>query len=79
MRMTYVLQVYFLDADKQPEMHRMLHHVPALVIDYDTDFDLQDKEAKDSYAEQVKDYFEWVELYRCESYPCQMYFLEVKL
>lgn len=64
MRMTYVLQVYFLDADKQPEMHRMLHHVPALVIDYDTDFDLQDKEAKDSYAEQVKDYFEWVELYR---------------
>ena len=64
------MQVYLLSADRQPaEMHRYLDGVPALVIDYDTDFDLEDKDAKDSYIAQVRDYYKWVEAYRCGLSP----------
>lgn len=56
-----------MSADRQPVMARQLDGVPALVIDYDRDFDLQDSEAKASYAQQVGDYFKWVEDYRCHA------------
>ena len=64
------MQVSLLSADRQPaEMHRYLDGVPALVIDYDRDFDLEDQDARESYVSQVKDYYNWVEDYRCSPDP----------
>ena len=64
------MQVSLLSADRQPtEMHRYLDGVPALVIDYDRDFDLEDQDARESYVSQVKDYYNWVEDYRCAPDP----------
>ena len=64
------MQVSLLSADRQPaEMHRYLDGVPALVIDYDRDFDLEDQDARESYVSQVKDYYNWVEDYRCGPDP----------
>ena len=53
-------QVYFLNSELQQHMSKKLNGVPALVIKYDTDFDLNDREAKEMYAAQVKQYFQWV-------------------
>ena len=64
------VQVYFLNFDQQPGMHKKLHDVPALVINYDKDFDLQDREQKERYVTQVNDYFKWVEELRYCAHSC---------
>ena len=57
-------QVYFLNSELQQNMSKKLNGVPALVIKYDEDFDLNDRDAKEMYAAQVKEYFQWVQALR---------------
>eukprot|EP00210_Caulerpa_lentillifera_P005588 g5345.t1 len=57
------------------EVKAAMFNIPALVLDYDQDFDLErDEEAKKHYAKKVKAYFDYVKLYRrnrCRFYLTQ--------
>eukprot|EP00210_Caulerpa_lentillifera_P009216 g8786.t1 len=47
------------------EVKAAMFNIPALVLEYDQDFDLErDEEAKKHYAKKVKSYFDYVKLYR---------------
>ncbi len=61
--------MYFLNSELQQNMSKKLNGVPALVIKYDEDFDLNDRDAKEMYAAQVKEYFQWVQALRWAHMP----------
>ena len=65
-------QVYFLNSELQRNMSKKLNGVPALVIRYDEDFDLNDRDAKEMYAAQVREYFQWVQSLRCVQTRCRL-------
>lgn len=54
------VQILYLNS-KVPGMPHFIDGVPALVLDYDKEIDMQhDREAQHEYATQVKAYFEFV-------------------
>lgn len=54
-------KVVYLDSSLSPGMPSFIDGVPALVLDYDKEIDMEnDHEAQNEYATQVKAYFEFV-------------------
>lgn len=55
------MQVVYLNSSLSPGMPSFIDGVPALVLDYDKEIDMEnDHEARNEYATQVKAYFEFV-------------------
>jgi len=55
------MQVVYLNSSLSPGMPNFIDGVPALVLDYDKEIDMEnDHEAQNEYATQVKAYFEFV-------------------
>jgi len=83
--------VLILDTNKAAHMHPRLHHIPALVLDCDTDVDVErDEEYKAHVANQVRTYVEYVKSYktakaqfnqstRGEPHPLNGYYLRDEL
>ena len=52
-----VLQIFYLNLDKQPLLRRHIDGLPALYVDCNEDIDMQrDQAAKDVLAKQIKDF-----------------------
>ena len=55
--MPIVLQIFYLNRDKQPLLRRHIDGLPALYVDCNEDIDMQrDQAAKDVLAKQIKDF-----------------------
>ena len=56
-----VAQVIYLNSSSSPGMPSFINGVPTLVLDYDREIDMvNDHEARNEYATQVKAYFDFV-------------------
>ncbi len=56
-----LLQIFYLNREKQPLLPKHIDGLPALYLDCDTDIDLdRDQAAKDAFARQIEDFYEHV-------------------
>ena len=56
-----MLQIFYLNRDKQPLLPKHIDGLPTLYLDWDTDIDLDgDQAAKDAFARQIEDFYEHV-------------------